>query len=418
MKERGFNLKKRTRRFLAIMLTAMMVLGMGTVSMGFGLPGLPGFDDDNEVEWQKSAEMVIYSPTADSSFWAGAKADISWAFTLDTSVIMAEPPLCTLMFSSDGGATWELIAEDLPNGATPQHYQWTVPSINSDECMVRALVTIPPIINLPGFPTTVLYQDSGEFTISKLLIPLIPVVPLALLPAAPSDLEADDIDINSAFLSWKDNSSNETGFVLERKLQGGSYATIATLDEAQRTSYEDTGLSANKTYVYRVKAYNSTGSSAYSNELEVNTPKLLLPIYPLLPTESVTMKFYIGSTDYYVNGSLKSMDQAPIIMETRTVLPIRFVADALGATVAWDDAQRKVTITGTKTIELWIDNPWAKVNGVSVLIDPDNQKVRPIIMMPAGRTMMPLRFITETLGCQVEWNGAIQEVLIKYPKDA
>lgn len=105
-------------------------------------------------------------------------------------------------------------------------------------------------------------------------------------------------------------------------------------------------------------------------------------------------------------------------METRTVLPIRFVADALGATVAWDEAQHKVTITGNKTIELWIDNPWARVNGVSVLIDPDNQKVRPIIMMPAGRTMMPLRFITETLGCEVEWNGAIQEVLITYPQNA
>lgn len=413
-------MKKKTRRFLAVMLTAMMVLGMGTVAMadwGFNFPGLPGLGSGDDVDWQKSSEMVIYSPEADDSYLAGAKMDISWAFTLDTSVIMAEPPLCTLMFSSDGGATWELVAEDLPNGATPQHYQWTVPSISSEKCMIRALVTIPPIIDLPGINTAVLYQDSGEFTISKLFIPTLPLLPINLLPAAPSDLDADDIDINSAVLSWKDNSSNETGFVLERKLQGGSYATIATLDEVQRTSYEDTGLSANKTYVYRVKAYNSVGSSDYSSELEVTTPKLMLPIYPLLPPGSVTMKFYIGSTDYYVNGGLKSMDQAPIIMETRTVLPIRFVADALGATVAWDEAQRKVTITGTKTIELWIDNPWAKVNGVSVLIDPDNQKVRPIIMMPAGRTMMPLRFITETLGCQVEWNGAIQEVLIKYPKD-
>ena len=402
------------------MLTVMMALGTGTCAMadwGFGLPGMPGYDDD-KVEWQQADEMVIYSPAEGSSLLAGAKADVSWAFTLDTSVIMPEPPLCTLLFSSDGGATWELIAEDLPNGATPQHFQWTVPSINSENCQIRALVTIPPIIQLPGITTMVLYQDSGEFTISKLFIPNLPLIPLPLAPAAPSGLDSDDVDTDSAVLSWKDNSSNETGFVLERKIKGGSYTTIATLDEEQRTSYEDTGLSPNQTYIYRVKAYNSTGSSSYSTELEVTTSEFSLPDIPVLPSDSVTMKFYIGSTDYFVNSSLKSMDQAPIIMETRTVLPIRFVADALGATVAWDEAQHKVTITGNKTIELWIDNPWARVNGVSVLIDPDNQKVRPIIMMPAGRTMMPLRFITETLGCEVEWNGAIQEVLITYPQNA
>jgi len=48
-------------------------------------------------------------------------------------------------------------------------------------------------------------------------------------------------------------------------------------------------------------------------------------------------------------------------------------------------------------------------------IDPDNPAVTPIIQDP-GRAMLPLRFISETLGCRVDWNPDIQEVKITYPK--
>ncbi len=52
---------------------------------------------------------------------------------------------------------------------------------------------------------------------------------------------------------------------------------------------------------------------------------------------------------------MKTMDVAPIILEGRTLLPIRYIAGALGANVGWDEKEEKVTITFKGiTIELWI----------------------------------------------------------------
>jgi len=86
------------------------------------------------------------------------------------------------------------------------------------------------------------------------------------------------------------------------------------------------------------------------------------------------------------------------------------VADPLGAQVLWNEIERKVSIkTASKTIELWIDNNTARVNGQSVMIDPDNPNVMPIVI-PPGRTMLPLRFIADNLDCNVDWNDLTREV--------
>jgi len=65
---------------------------------------------------------------------------------------------------------------------------------------------------------------------------------------------------------WQDMSTNETGFAIERKLgTAGTYGQIASVG-ANITSYQDTGLVSGSQYCYRVKAFNATQSSAYSNE--------------------------------------------------------------------------------------------------------------------------------------------------------
>jgi len=75
--------------------------------------------------------------------------------------------------------------------------------------------------------------------------------------------------------------------------------------------------------------------------------------------------------------------------------------------------QKKVTVTlGSNIIELWIGKNTAKVNGISKLIDSTNSKVVPEIIN--GRTMLPLRFVTENLGATVLWNGDTQMITITY----
>lgn len=92
-------------------------------------------------------------------------------------------------------------------------------------------------------------------------------------PTAPSSLTATAASFSSVTLKWADNSSNESGFRVERSSNGVDYTEIATLG-AGVTSYTNSGLSALTSYYYRVRAYNSTGNSGYSNVGSVKTPDL------------------------------------------------------------------------------------------------------------------------------------------------
>ncbi len=128
-------------------------------------------------------------------------------------------------------------------------------------------------------------------------------------------------------------------------------------------------------------------------------------------TKGVDISFVIDNTTCTVNGVPVVMDTAPQIYNGRTLLPIRYVATPLGAQVGWDGIERKVTVAldGT-TIEMWIDNPLARVNGFTVPIDPKDVNVKPIIIN--SRTMLPVRFVSQELNCQVGWNGETRQVSI------
>ena len=91
-------------------------------------------------------------------------------------------------------------------------------------------------------------------------------------PNAPSNLTVTGTGRNYVNLRWQDNSTNETSFELERCQGSGctNFALIATLG-ANTTSYTDSGLVRKTTYRYRIRARNSAGASAYSNEVTATT---------------------------------------------------------------------------------------------------------------------------------------------------
>ena len=129
----------------------------------------------------------------------------------------------------------------------------------------------------------------------------------------------------------------------------------------------------------------------------------------------ITLK--IGSPNMIVNDISQGIDaqgSTPIIKNGRTLVPIRAIIEALGGSVSWDANERKVTVSlGSTTIELWIGKSTAKVNGMSQPIDSTNSKVVPEIIN--GRTMLPLRFVTENLGATIDWNPNTQTIRITYP---
>lgn len=93
------------------------------------------------------------------------------------------------------------------------------------------------------------------------------------LPAAPSALTATAVNRSRVDLSWADNSDNESGFRIERsERNNGSFSEITTVG-SNATSYSDSTVRKGTTYYYRIRATNSDGDSAYSNETSATTPR-------------------------------------------------------------------------------------------------------------------------------------------------
>ncbi len=90
-------------------------------------------------------------------------------------------------------------------------------------------------------------------------------------PAAPSDLSANAVSSSAISLSWVDNSGNETGFNIERSLDGTSFSPLASVGD-DVTIYSDSGLNPDTTYWYRVNAENGAGTSGWSNTASATTP--------------------------------------------------------------------------------------------------------------------------------------------------
>lgn len=97
------------------------------------------------------------------------------------------------------------------------------------------------------------------------------VSPIVTPPAAPTNLLANVVSSTQINLFWTDNANNETEYQVERRpASGGPFVNIGTLGP-NTTNFQNTGLTANTKYLYRVCAANSAGPSDYTNEANATT---------------------------------------------------------------------------------------------------------------------------------------------------
>lgn len=117
----------------------------------------------------------------------------------------------------------------------------------------------------------------------------------------------------------------------------------------------------------------------------------------------------IGSKQMDVNVDTYELDVAPYIKNDYTMVPLRFVAEAFGAKVGWDDATKTVTIDfAGHNMKVVIGSSEAVVDGEAVTMPLPAEIVN-------SRTMVPVRFISEAFGFTVKWDGVARTVTITYP---
>ncbi|HZG84852.1 copper amine oxidase N-terminal domain-containing protein [Paenibacillus sp.] len=194
-------------------------------------------------------------------------------------------------------------------------------------------------------------------------------------------------------------------------LSDGRYAKlqIDRLSPENGSSYQSVSFS----YVLeREAAAPSTITPVQEVPPAVPKPESAPTQPPVAPTPAPVSKgkssitLTIGQNSAIVQGKQTTLQAPPAVVNGTTLVPFRFLAEALGAEVKWDGAEQKISLTsGTQTIELWINKPTAMINGVSKKLD-----VPPRII--GQSTLVPLRFISENFNQQVQFDQATGSITI------
>jgi len=110
-----------------------------------------------------------------------------------------------------------------------------------------------------------------------------------------------------------------------------------------------------------------------------------------------------------LDGRQLHFDVHPVIIDNRTMVPMRVIFEELGAEIQWNGATRTITATRDDlVVRTTIGERGIMVNGNRIMMD-----VAPVII--DGRTLVPVRFVAEAFGTDVDWDGNTQTVFISSP---
>ena len=125
--------------------------------------------------------------------------------------------------------------------------------------------------------------------------------------------------------------------------------------------------------------------------------------------ELLIIKLYIGDATAILNDQSVKLDAAPYISQGSTMVPLRFIGEAFNAKVEWVNYKkgRIIIKLKDKTLQLDIGEKIATINGVQHTLNASPE-------IKNSRTFVPVRFISEGFEAKIEWNPALQEVLIRY----
>ena len=203
-------------------------------------------------------------------------------------------------------------------------------------------------------------------------------------------------------------TSDETSFTMSGR--GFGHGVGMSQEGARRMAEEGFGFEEILSFYYPGTALSPAQEAPPPEEIspvesEAPPEEPPAPAAEEQPLRDITLT--IGGRTALVDGTDVSMLEAPYIEGSRTMLPLRFIGEHLGARVDWDGEARTISISEAgRSIVLKPDSSAVAVNGEMLRIDVPPRIVR-------GVTFVPIRFVTEQLNGTVDWNDAARTVRVR-----
>ena len=249
-------------------------------------------------------------------------------------------------------------------------------------------------------------------------------------------LTATVTDIGVKF-DWTPNNNTYGYRIYRSKISGVEGISITDFpitakDGPYAGQYVDVNVDPDTQYYYTIRAVVAEASfnmqtvdiipeqlGPVSEELIVKTSDIITEPPPALITDADSPEpkknfilMTIGNDTMLVNDEIKEIDPGmgttPLIKSGRTLTPIRVIIETMGGTAGWVAEEARVKLEVYENIlEMQIGNKVLLSNGETKEMD-----VAPEIIN--NRTMLPLRFVSENVGCQIAWIGSSQQIVIVF----
>jgi hypothetical protein len=240
------------------------------------------------------------------------------------------------------------------------------------------------------------------------------LVPISFVHAEkkPYTLTAS-LGFGGILLQWDEMAEAKHGYcIYKMDFQKGEYQSFPLTDFPVLQTHHVTTKELNKGSLYCFKVY-PVGSD-YKEIKEIHTNESCIEYTSCFHT----LILQIGSTKAAIDFEEFSLDVAPCIMYDRTFVPFRAILETIRADIEWIAADKKIHILYAPKpdtsieLELQIGNPTAVLNGKPVAIDPSDPNVVPCVQN--GRTLIPLRFVGESLQLPIQWWPDTKEIWLCY----
>lgn len=208
-------------------------------------------------------------------------------------------------------------------------------------------------------------------------------------------------------ISWE--NPNNSSYRIYRAEASGTPKAISGV--VYGNSFVDVNVESDKKYYYMVVPERDGNISAIDESIsaEAVTETIVQP-------ENTGVKNFIlmqiGSPNMTVGDKVLEIDPGrgtvPVIQNGRTLVPIRAIVEAMGGTVEWNESEQKVTLNaGGHNVQMTLGQKEFIVDGTKKEMDIAPSTIN-------DRTMLPIRFVTENVGCRIEWIGSTQEIIIVF----